>query len=303
MNNSFAGTAGIAVAGRACYVSGMSWPGPALSAPALLASLLLSASLAATEAAAQTPAAPVVTPGPEPFQILDNSFLVEEAFNQEAGIFQNIYNAILFDGGGWAMSFVQEWPVVSQAHQLSYSLAWAGGDPGSAFGNMLVNYRYQAMNEGPGRPAFSPRVSAILPTATGEADVNAWGVQFNLPFSKQTGDFYWHWNAGLTWQPSVDIGDDSVSLESPFVAGSSIYRVAAMFNLMFEAVAGFNEETLDDDTTRPRTLTLSPGARGGWNLGDHQLILGIAVPTVWTSNERTETALLVYFSYELPFKR
>ena len=120
MNNSFAGTASIAVAGRACYLSGMSWPGPALSAPALLAALLLSVSLAATEAAAQTPAAPVVTPGPEPFQILDNSFLVEEAFNQEAGIFQNIYNAILFDGGGWAMSLVQEWPVVSQAHQLSY---------------------------------------------------------------------------------------------------------------------------------------------------------------------------------------
>ena len=28
------------------------------------------------------------------------------------------------------------------------------------FGDALVNYRYQAMEEGPGRPAFSPRISA-----------------------------------------------------------------------------------------------------------------------------------------------
>jgi hypothetical protein len=280
----------------------MSCSQPALHAPAFLAALVVSISFT-TLAAAQQPAPPaVVTPGPEPFQILDNSFLVEEAFNQEAGIFQNIFNAVVTDGV-WAMSFVQEWPVASQTHQLSYSLTWAAGDGSAAFGDTLLNYRFQALTEAPGRPAFSPRVSAVLPTASGVADLNAWGVQLNLPFSKQTGDFYWHWNAGITWLPSVDLGNDSLSLESPFLGGSSIYRVAPMFHLMFEAVAAFNEEFVVDETTRPRTMTLSPGARGGWNLGDHQLILGVAIPTSWTSNERRETAVLVYLSYELPFKR
>ena len=41
--------------------------------------------VAANPAAAQTPT--------EPFEISDNSFLVEEALNQEPGIFQNIVNS------------------------------------------------------------------------------------------------------------------------------------------------------------------------------------------------------------------
>ena len=49
-------------------------------------------------------------PAAEPFRITDNSFLVEEAFNQEAGIFQNIFNAARIDGA-WASTFTQEWPV------------------------------------------------------------------------------------------------------------------------------------------------------------------------------------------------
>jgi hypothetical protein len=43
--------------------------------------------------------------------------------------------------------------------------------------------------------------------------------------------------------------------------------------------------------------------RGGWNFGDRQLILGLAVPITWTSAEDTDTAAFLYFSYELPFKR
>ncbi len=58
----------------------------------------------------------------EPFAITDNSFLVEEAFNQEPGIFQNIANAV-FVNGNWVFTFTQEWPVVTQAHQFSYTLS------------------------------------------------------------------------------------------------------------------------------------------------------------------------------------
>ena len=111
---------------------------------------------------------------------------------------------------------------------------------------------------------------------------------------------------GLTWQPSVDIGDDSVSLESPFVSGSSIYRVLLAHVQPHARSRGGVERRNTGrrhEDAAADSLTLSPGARGGWNLGDHQLILGIAVPTVWTSNERTETALLVYFPTNCPFKR
>ena len=100
------------------------------------------------------------------------------------------------------------------------------------FGDALINYRYQAMMEGPGRPAFSPRVSVVLPFGNvprGLGDGSA-GLQFNLPFSKQTGDWYWHWNAGLTWLPQAELDLEpgrQENLSSPFLAGSAIYRLRA----------------------------------------------------------------------------
>src|SRR5262245_47349168 len=178
-------------------------------------------------------------PATEPFRISDNSFLVEEAFNQEAGVFQNIFNASRSEHV-WSSTFTQEWPIASQTHQFSYTLAWANGERFD-FGDVLLNYRYQAMMEGPGRPAFSPRVSVILPTAS-DADIgDSFGLQFNLPFSKQTGDVYWHWNGGMTWRPAVDFGNGSESLESPFFAGSAIVRVKPMFHAMLESVLSYED--------------------------------------------------------------
>jgi DtxR family Mn-dependent transcriptional regulator len=239
-------------------------------------------------------------PASEPFRITDNSFLVEEAFNQEAGIFQNIFNTARNDGA-WASSFTQEWPVVSQAHQFSYTLVWVNGT-GASFGDVLLNYRYQATMEGPGRPAFSPRLSLILPTGDEGAGGGSAGLQFNLPFSKQTNEIYWHWNAGMTWRPSAGSGAEAPSLETPFLAGSAIVRLHPMFNAMLETVLLSEEEASGPGTTARRELfTLSPGVRGGWDLGDHQLILGVAVPITWRGGER-ETAAFFYLSYELPFK-
>jgi DtxR family transcriptional regulator, Mn-dependent transcriptional regulator len=261
--------------------------------------LLMLLSLAATAVAQQGSAA---SPTVEPFKISDNSFLVEEAFNQEAGIFQNIFNAAR-SNGDWAATFTQEWPVVIQAHQFSYTLAWgsAGGD--AVFGDTMLNYRYQAMLEGPGRPAFSPRISLILPTASEGAGDESAGLQFNLPFSKQTGDVYWHWNAGLTWLPSANLGDETRSLESPFVSGSAIVRLQPMLHAMLETVVNFDEQPASLGTVREKLFTISPGVRGGWNLGDQQLIVGVAVPFTWSDVNDRDTAAFFYVSYELPFRK
>ena len=241
-----------------------------------------------------------------PFEITDNSFLVEEAFNQEPGIFQNIFGMLRTDRTWWP-AFTQEWPLGSQRHQFSYTVTWFSGQGTSGFGNTLINYRFQASMEGPGRPAFSPRLSLILPTGKleDELGIDKPGVEINLPFSKQMGDIYWHWNAGLTWFPGVEarVADKEYeSLESPFLAGSAIFRAWPMFNLMLESVLRSTEFTDDSGTSREGAFTLSPGARGGWNIGDHQLILGFAVPVTWVADE-TDRAAFFYVSYELPFKR
>jgi DtxR family Mn-dependent transcriptional regulator len=246
----------------------------------------------------------------EPFEIMDNSFLVEEAFNQERGVFQNISGALFVDGD-WAYSFTQEWPAPAQTHQFSYTVSLLNNGDGSGFGDTQLNYRYQALMEGPGRPAFSPRVSVILPTGSvprlrGSGSA---GFQVNLPFSKQIGDFYWHWNGGFTWLPKADAVSSSplpdrgsVDLFSPMIAGSGIYRLRPMFNLMLESVLQFSELPEVGGTTRQTFFTLSPGARGGWNFGEQQLVVGAALPITW-SDGASQTGVFLYLSYELPFKK
>src|SRR5262245_56577983 len=82
-------------------------------------------------------AARVCTAADEPAQplakgIQDNSFLVEEAYNQEAGVVQHIFNAYYAvnqlggpDDKFWQLSFTQEWPVFSQTHQFSYTIPYS----------------------------------------------------------------------------------------------------------------------------------------------------------------------------------
>lgn len=250
-------------------------------------------------------------PPPEPFAIADNSFFVEEAFNQEGRIFQNIVGALFEEGGGFGLAFTQEWPAPSMKHQLSYTATVLSVDGEAGPGDVLLNYRYQLLEEGPGRPAMSPRVSLVVPVgeARGLGD-GGWGLQFNLPVSKQLDDFYVHGNAGLTWFPSIGtdhypvVGPrpaDDVGLASPFVAGSVIYRLRPMFHLMFESVVDWRESIVAASLTeRDTAVIFSPGARGGWNIGDKQVIVGVALPVTRVSGE-TFTGVFGYFSYELPF--
>ena len=175
-------------------------------------------------------------------------------------------------------------------------------DGDAEFGNTLINYRYQSMLEGPGRPAFSPRVSLILPTGNSD-ELDSTGLQFNLPFSKQTGDVYWHWNAGMTWQPAVR----RMAATRTSSRRSSPAAPSCACTPMLQRDAGNGAASSTScrlvGTVREESFTLSPGVRGGWNFGDQQLILGLAVPITWTGDEDADTAAFFYVSYELPFKK
>jgi hypothetical protein len=252
----------------------------------VLAAVMLLLVVAAGPARAQT--GPGAADTPEAWPITDNSFLVEEAFNQDPGVFQNIVGWTRDEHGSWIGSFTQEWPAPNLTHQLSYTVPLVGGNGGPHFGGVLLNYRYQVLEEGVARPAFAPRFSVILPDGRHEDDTDRAGIQINLPFSKRTGAIYWHWNAGMTWQRTT----------TPAVAGSAIWRTTPMFNLLLEYVATFEK---GPDGGRDRTMIVSPGFRRGWNFGERQLVIGAAGP-ISRSSGATTTALLAYFSYELPFR-
>ena len=87
---------------------------------------------------------------------------------------------------------------------------------------------------------------------------------------------------------------------TPHVAVSGIWRLRPMFNLMLESVVAWAQLVEADDTRREAAVTLSPGFRTGWNVGDTQTIVGFAVP-VTIANDSTRAGVFGYFSYELPF--
>jgi DtxR family Mn-dependent transcriptional regulator len=262
------------------------------------ASVVIAFLCLAASAMAQTPAPAAARPV-EPFQIMDNSFLVEEAYNQEPRIFQNIFG-FTRQSGDWQMTFTQEWPAPSMRHQLSYTVAAESVASKSGFGDVFLNYRFQALEEGPGRPAFAPRLSVIVPSGHQSMGGGEGGLQANLPFSKQHGDIAFHWNGGVTWLPRGERDD----LVSPFLAGSAIYRLRPMLHLMLESVLGFDAaDTPVGKVERTRSFTVSPGVRGGWTLAeDTQLILGAAIPVTRIAGE-SSVGVFAYLSYELPYKK
>ena len=158
--------------------------------------------VAALLASTASPAAAQAPPA-SPFGITDNSFLIEEAFNQDPGVFQNIFVMARNADHEWEGSFTQEWPVLSQRHQLSFTLPFSATSNAAALGDLGVDYRLQ-VTDGKGRlPAFSPRVTLLSPTSAAQRSLGWGGAgwQFNLPLSKQSGRLFFHANAGTTLLP------------------------------------------------------------------------------------------------------
>jgi hypothetical protein len=247
--------------------------------------------------------------------IEDNSFLIEEAYNQEPGIVQHIFNAVYANDSrhrGWAFSFTQEWPIFSQDHQFSYTIPSYhlvdDGERQQGVGDILINYRYQALEEGLTKPAFAPRFSLILPTGnrnkgTGNGVV---GYQWNLPFSKKVASrLALHANLGLTYLPKVrvpleDGGHSSKqSLVSYNGGGSVIVAILPRLHFLLEWV-GLSEQSLDDSGKRKRVFSsiLSPGFRTAIvNEDKLQIVTGLALPV--GLNRRTENySVFLYFSAE-----
>lgn len=228
----------------------------------------------------------------QPFAIADNSFLVEEAFNQERGVFQNIL-LVQRVAGDWSFEFTQEWPLGGLRHQLSYTVPLeATHDPVAdrydwRRGSIALNYRLQVLDESPTRPALSPRLSLLVPARPAE---QGYGVQFNLPASKQFGDVYLHGNAGYTVE-RISAGTTHRHVNT---AGSMIYRAWPMLHLMVESVYKTNEYE------SANSLIVAPGLRGAVNFGRKQLVLGGSVPLGLLAQDAA-WALLAYVSYELPF--
>jgi hypothetical protein len=255
------------------------------------------------------PALVCFTPSLLAGQIQDNSFLIEEAYNQEYGVVQHIGNFARSSSGDWAFAFTQEWPLGGIRHQLSYTIPVQSSEAtGTGLGDVALNYRYQLVGDPEARTLVAPRFSLLLPTGDDKLERGTGGVSFqgNLPVTRVlTPRIVTHWNAGVTVSPTAHnpLGAKATTT-SVNLGASVIWLLQPSFNLMLETLWLRTESVVGDgQTAGEEFLFLNPGVRWAFNLaGDLQIVPGVAY-TIGLSPDSSQDALFLYLSFEHPFKR
>jgi hypothetical protein len=260
-------------------------------------------------AAAALLAGRLVAQDPEPSPISDNSFLIEEAYNQEPGVVQHISTFTRPDGGGaWAYSFTQEWPFRGSTHQLSYTVPVLNqsGD-GTGLGDIALNYRYQLVARGDDGLHVAPRLSLLVPTGDERRGRGSGGlgVQTNLPLSVRPRPWLaLHANAGFTWTPEArNALQESASTLSGNLGGSAIWLLRPNLNLMLELL-WLTVEDVSGPGQRQRedALFLNPGVRWAFNFASGlQIVPGVGY-TLGLNDGAGSDALFLYLSFEHPFR-
>jgi len=244
--------------------------------------------------------------------IEDNSFFIEEAYNQERGMVQHIFNSSYFPSHprDLFLSFTQEWPLPDERNQLSYTLpltVYEYSEDG--LNDLFLNYRRQVLYEDKEGVAFAPRLSLVLPSGNVDKGLGygTVGVQVNLPFSKRwTEHFATHFNGGFTVFPDAEFETSSGLIAkktlSTFNTGfSAIWLAHRRFNLLLEFVTNFGSEITDSQSVNRFTQYLiNPGLRGSIQWGKVEIVPGISAPLVWTK-QNFEPAVFLYLSFEHPF--
>ena len=242
-------------------------------------------------------------------KIQDNSFLVEEAYNQEAGVVQHIATFHVRRGSSdFDLGFAQEWPVGSIMHQLSYDIPFARIGSKAGIGDIGINYRYQLKGDGNAPLAIAPRITLLLPTGDWKRSRGNGGVGGEVAIA---GSFVLskllttHTNVGFAVVPSAknSLGQKAGITEWAF--GQSLILTSNSFiQPMLEAVYSRGTEvTGDDRTSSIESLLLAPGARAAFNFESGlQIVPGLAVP-LGIGPSSGERGVFVYLSFEHAFRK
>lgn len=238
--------------------------------------------------------------------IRDNSFLVEEAYNQEPGVIQHIQAFQYMKDKSWSYAFTEEWPVPRETHQLSATVPvnhLHSDGTATGLGDVMLNYRYQLVLQDP--VAVAPRLSLILPSGDNKNGLgnDALGLQVNVPLSIEIGDSWvTHWNLGMTHIPDAK-GPSGVRRDTTgFHYGASfIHLPSANVNLLLEMV-GRSDESIQDDgfVRREESFFINPGVRFAVNHSSGlQIVPGIGVP-IGLGPSEGEYGVFLYLSFEHP---
>lgn len=219
--------------------------------------------------------------------LTDNSFLLEEAYNQEAGVVQHVGKFSRDSGDAWEIEVSEEWPAPSIRHQLSWALPYGSSGGHSGFGDPSVGYRYQLLGAAGGDVALAPSIVMTIPRGGSEVSSE---FSLTIPIS-------YRWNDRFTTHTNVGIGrsklDGASAENSIFLGQSLVWMARPEWNLLVESTW---EQGADDDV-----LLLSPGFRFLAHEGKSGLAIvpGIAVP--FEIGGESSRSVLLYLSFEHPF--
>jgi len=247
----------------------------------------------------------------------DNSFLLEEAFNQPMGVIQHIvsYATNNIKKGNSNFNFTQEIPLTDLTHQLSYSLNYSflppqdGLKQKSGFGDVYISYRPSLMNEKQWM-MLAPRITLILPTGNAAQGLGqgGWGGQFNLAITKRlVRRLITHYNFGYTVISQADFYLNNTP-EPVLAYQRNLYNKNAGFgviwiaqrkcHLMLEYTSNFTQSITDTGrVTTQHQATISPGLRYCFDNGRMQVVPGLAAPLSFT-NGAVEVGVFLYLSFE-----
>jgi hypothetical protein len=231
----------------------------------------------------------------EPIQ--DNSFLLQEAYNQPPGVVQHVLTAERDPNGETLFVFGQEWPLAGVRHQVAFAVPFfcPCGEPGRSvgLGDIELGYRYQAAGADGGRVHVAPELAFSIPTGSArlERGADALGFGVTLPVSITVAPtVVAHANAGVSHLAGTrDAEGARVSQTDWLLGGSVVWLARPALNLLVEGIRHADG------------FTLSPGMRGAINTGNVQIVPGLAMPVTFDEGE-SETEWLLYLSVEHSFR-
>ncbi len=266
--------------------------------------LLILLALSPAVLVAQAPAVALAPP-----IIQDNSFLMEEAYNQEEGIVQHIGTFRKHRGSSdFEAAFTQEWPVGGITHQLSYDLPLIRSDRESGIGDIRINYRFQLVGSGLTQLAIAPRLSVTLPTGDWKRGrgSGAAGIETMLPVSYVLSPlFTTHVNAGVAFTPSArNPAGNRADVYALTLAHSLVLTAHPNIQPLVETVYGRDQIVAGENKTRwTDDLVISPGVRGAFNFASGlQIVPGIAFP-IGIGPSDGDRGVFLYLSFEHPFTK
>jgi len=245
-----------------------------------------------------------------PKKIQDNLFLMEEAYNQEAGVIQHIQ---LFQldpqTHAWSYALTDEWPLLDQRNQISLTVPVNRlEDERAEIADVWLNYRVQALMHDMGNGdqlAVAPRLSLSIPFGNPDegAGRGGSGIQLAIPASLDLGpQFTVHANAGVTITPGArnTAGNHASTLDTTLGA-ALVWLPLSKLNAFVECLYITEADVIGDaKTDRRHSFIVSPALRAAVDFDSGlQVVPGLAMPVEMTSDETVVSAIL-YLSLEHP---